>query len=144
MAMSNAERQRRYRQRHQSNGGRLNFVVDAHAKVVLQRLATCYGVTLREALEQALDQTEIRLLDALDAGERKRYYAGELSLRRNGDDADQAEDPPASSSAPEDRDQTIMAMVEAGESFRGIGRKLGIAESTIRGIVKRHRQKATA
>ncbi len=95
MGMSGAERQRRYRQRHQSNGGRLNLAIDAHAKVVLQRLATCYGVTLREALEQALDQMEIRLLDALDAGERRRYYAGELALRRNGDD----EDPPASSAA---------------------------------------------
>ena len=83
MAMSNAERQRRYRQRHQSNVGRLNFVVDAHTQVVLRRLATCYGVTLREALEQALDKTEVALLDTLDAGERKRYYAGELSLRCN-------------------------------------------------------------
>ncbi len=144
MAMSNAERQRRYRQRHHSNVGRLNFVVDAHTQVVLRRLATCYGVTLREALEQALDQTEVALLDALDAGERKRYYAGDLSLRRNGGDAGQDENLPATSSAPDDRDQAILSMVEAGESYRGIGRKLGIAESTIRGIVKRHRQKATA
>ena len=51
---------------------------------------------------------------------------------------------PAPAAPASDRDQTIMAMVEAGVSYRAIGRKLGISDSTVRAAVKRHRQKATA
>jgi len=89
MGMSNAERQRQYRQRHLTDvggkGARLNLVVDIEAKAMLERLAACYGVTLREAVRLSADQAEETLLANLSADQRATYYRGELSLRRNGD-----------------------------------------------------------
>jgi DNA-binding CsgD family transcriptional regulator len=43
-----------------------------------------------------------------------------------------------------DRDQTIIRMVEAGESYRGIARKLGISDGTVRNVIKRHQHQAEA
>ena len=60
---------------------------------MLERLSRCYGVTLRETIGLALDRAEVALLDALSAEQRRDYYNGKLSLRRNetpqDDDADQ-------------------------------------------------------
>lgn len=60
MAMTNAERQAAYRERHMSQTGgkhtasRINAVVSLDAAVNLDMLARCYGVTKREVLECAL------------------------------------------------------------------------------------------
>ena len=57
---SNAQRQADYRRRHlkEVNGqlARLSLLVDFHAKLALERLACCYGVTQRVMLERLLMQ----------------------------------------------------------------------------------------
>ncbi|NEV65263.1 hypothetical protein [Thiorhodococcus minor] len=80
-----AERQRRYRERafkdpdgHQLE--RLSIAVSAHAKAQLGRLATGYAVTLREALELALDATERHVLAGLSSQDQERYLNRELAL----------------------------------------------------------------
>lgn len=80
-----AERQRRYRERafkdpdgHQLE--RLSIAVSAHAKAQLGRLAKGYSVTLREALELALDATERHVLAGLSSQDRERYLNRELAL----------------------------------------------------------------
>lgn len=58
MAQSSAERQAAYRQRHLKDetgtGERINLVVDQHAKLALERLATHYAVTQRAMLERGI------------------------------------------------------------------------------------------
>jgi hypothetical protein len=64
---SNAQRQADYRQRHlQSEDGhlqRLSLMVDLHAKLALQRLAHCYGVTQRSMLEGLIMQAQHLAVD---------------------------------------------------------------------------------
>ena len=86
MAKSNAARQAAYRARHlideDGTGERLNLVIDLHAKRALERLAVCYGVTQREAIERLVLHAERAALDrvaALPAGHAD-YYAGRLRL----------------------------------------------------------------
>ena len=62
MALSGAERQAAYRERHlkdeNGKGERLSLVIDMHAKRALERVAACYGVTQRAMLERLLAQAE--------------------------------------------------------------------------------------
>jgi hypothetical protein len=62
MAMSSAERQAAYRERHlkdeNGKGERLSLVIDLHAKRALERVAACYGLTQRAMLERLLVQAE--------------------------------------------------------------------------------------
>ena len=64
---SNAQRQADYRQRHlQSEDGhlqRLSLMVDLHAKLALQHLAHCYGVTQRSMLEGLIMQAQHLAVD---------------------------------------------------------------------------------
>ena len=64
---SNAQRQADYRQRHlRSEDGhlqRLGLMVDQHAKLALQRLAHCYGVTQRSMLEGLIMQAQRLAVD---------------------------------------------------------------------------------
>ncbi|AGA90544.1 hypothetical protein Thimo_1772 [Thioflavicoccus mobilis 8321] len=140
MGMSNAERQRRYRQRQltdvDSNGARLNLIVDLRAKIRLERLARCYGVTLREVILLVADEAETALLDTLSADQRVAYYAGKLALRRDGHQADDGDDEPLRRNA-EDRDTRIVTMYQAGETKRGIARALDISDGTVRNVLKR-------
>ena len=86
MAKSNAERQAAYRARHLKDedgaGERLNLVIDLHAKRALERLATCYGVTQREALERLVLDADRAALDKVAAQPTGHadYYAGRLRL----------------------------------------------------------------
>jgi predicted glycoside hydrolase/deacetylase ChbG (UPF0249 family) len=105
-------------------GARLNLVVNIEVKAALERLAACYGVTLREAVRLAADQAETALLDSLSADQRAAYYRGELALQRNGNDAG--------------RDQTIIRLFEAGKSKRGIARVVGCSDGTVRNVLRRH------
>jgi hypothetical protein len=78
MAMTNAERQRRYRQKHLKDeaGGkeRLNLMLDFRAKLTLDRLTKRYAVTQAELIERLLREEQDRLLDTLDAEEQTAYY----------------------------------------------------------------------
>ena len=64
---SNAQRQADYRHRHlrseDHNLQRLSLMVDLHAKLALQRLAHCYGVTQRSMLEGLIMQAQRLAVD---------------------------------------------------------------------------------
>jgi hypothetical protein len=75
MAMSAAEKQARYRQRHLRDGDRerLPAVVSLHAKLALGRLARHYGVTLARMVERlALDEAA-RVTATMDGDQFKRF-----------------------------------------------------------------------
>ena len=78
MAKSNAERQRAYRQRHlkdaDGKGERINTVVSMSAKLSLERLASCYGVTQRAMLEKVIAGAEDTLLSGLSSRKQSKYY----------------------------------------------------------------------
>lgn len=161
MGMSNAERQRQYRQRQRTEGNtRLNIAIGAATKHMLERLATCYGVTLRDALALALDHTEGALLDTLSRPERDAYWTGKLALRRNGGEG--TDEPlrhngepvmveTSSANGPlrrngnaadQGRDARIIRLFTEGTSKRAIARELGIADGTVRNVLKRHQAHA--
>ncbi|WP_440997649.1 RepB family protein [Arhodomonas sp. SL1] len=79
MAMSDAERQRAYRQRQLKEGtaDRINMVVSAHAKAALARLARHRGETQRATLEAIISEAEGNTVEALDAQGRRRYFDDE-------------------------------------------------------------------
>ena len=86
---SNAQRQADYRQRHlKSEDGqlqRLGLMIDQHAKLALQRLATCYCVTQRSILEGLILQADRVAVDeaiALSPNGHADYYDGQLRLPR--------------------------------------------------------------
>jgi hypothetical protein len=81
---------------------------------MLERLSSRYGVTLREAVSLALDQKETALLDTLSADQRRAYYAGELSLRRN-DDGEQDDHADRHGQADVDQGQADKALQRNGE-----------------------------
>lgn len=80
MAFSNAEIQRRYRERQKQDGGgeRLNTVVGISAKRQLERLARHYGVTQRAMLERVLADTESATVDGL--ADTAAYYDGAANI----------------------------------------------------------------
>jgi hypothetical protein len=71
MTMSNAQRQAAYRARHlfdeAAQGERLNVVLDASAKRMLERLAACYGVTQRALLQGLLSNAQHEALGRIYA-----------------------------------------------------------------------------
>jgi hypothetical protein len=86
---SNAQRQADYRQRHlkseEHNLQRLGLMVDLHAKLALQRLANCYGVTQRSMLESLILQAQRVAVDeaiAMSPTGHADYYDGRLRLQR--------------------------------------------------------------
>lgn len=88
-ARSNAQRQADYRQRHlkseDHNLQRLGLMVDLHAKLALQRLARCYGVTQRSILEGLIMQAQQVTVDAaiaMSPSGHTDYYDGRLKLHR--------------------------------------------------------------
>ena len=63
MAMSNAERQKRYRQKTRESGdSRINTTISAGSRACLKRIANHKGVSEREALEVALQDAEAQLI----------------------------------------------------------------------------------
>jgi hypothetical protein len=86
MTKTNAQRQAAYRARHlkeaSGEGERLNIVIDFHAKLTLERLAACYGVTQRAMLEQLLLKAEHAMIDQLVTvpNGQADYYDGRLRL----------------------------------------------------------------
>ena len=82
MAKSNAQRQRAYWERHlkgvEGEGERLNTIVNLSAKRALERLASCYGVTQRNALERIIEEAQNRLLSGLSSKQQAAYYEKEF------------------------------------------------------------------
>lgn len=85
---SNAQRQADYRQRHLQSEHhslqRLSLMVDLHAKLALQRLAKCYGVTQRSMLEGLIQQAQRVAVDeaiAMVPNGHADYYDGRLRLQ---------------------------------------------------------------
>lgn len=64
MAMTNAERQKRYREKRREEGGsRLNMAIDAGSHACLKRIARFQGLTEREALQEILLEAEAQLVE---------------------------------------------------------------------------------
>jgi hypothetical protein len=82
LAKSNAERQEAYRERHlydlEGQGERLNTIINLSTKRSLERLAVCYGVTQRAALEKIIDEAEGRLLSQLGSKKQEAYFDKKL------------------------------------------------------------------
>jgi len=81
MALSNAERQRLYRQRHlgkMSEGGDKQFlrlVLDVSTRNKLKRIAKHRGVSVPALITTWADRAEQRILDKATASEQRKYYA---------------------------------------------------------------------
>jgi hypothetical protein len=74
MSMSNAERQRRYRERRLASGDeRLTIMVDRGTRRALRRLTRWHQLTLQQALALAVARTEAALTDSLPAQQRLEY-----------------------------------------------------------------------
>lgn len=86
MATKNAERQAKYREAHLKgeNGtlSRLNMVIDMHAKLRLERLASYYAVTQKEVLEKLLASAEKAILDGLPTDQASLYYDKRLTITK--------------------------------------------------------------
>ncbi|WP_026596672.1 RepB family protein [Methylohalobius crimeensis] len=77
MALSDAERQRRYRDKRVAGRGgerRINLFVGESAWHALNRLAKHYGVTKRAMLERVIEAEDERVSDALPEPELEDYY----------------------------------------------------------------------
>jgi hypothetical protein len=75
MALSAAEKQARYRQKHLRDGDRvrLQAVVSLHAKLALGRLARHYGLTLAGMVERLAQEEAARVTAGMDGDEFRRF-----------------------------------------------------------------------
>ncbi|AFL73569.1 hypothetical protein [Thiocystis violascens] len=83
MALSNAERQRRYRERaYRDPDGhllaRITLSLASGPAAALKRLASGYGITQRELIERLLIQAERSVMDRLDPDQGTAYLDGKL------------------------------------------------------------------
>jgi len=87
MAMTPAEKQRRYRQRHLGFDGekeRLQCMVSVHAKAQLTRLAHYHGYSITAVIEMLATQAEHTLVDTLPHQDIGPYLDGKLQCNRTG------------------------------------------------------------
>jgi hypothetical protein len=78
MALTNAEKQRRYRSRHLGVGGKrepLQCLLAIPAKRNLERLACHYGYSMTTMLEVLVNERTVELLRKLNDWEQKNFYA---------------------------------------------------------------------
>jgi hypothetical protein len=77
MALSNAERQRRYRQRHYVDGTkvRLDLAVSAHASAALRRLARHRSLPVTAVIEHVASEAESAAVDGMSRKDRLAYFA---------------------------------------------------------------------
>lgn len=101
MALSSAERQRRYRERHLKDPdgeplARLNLMLSEHMKRNLERLSASYGVTIKATLERLIREETTRVLTGLSGADQNAFYDGKinLKLRSNEKDAGSQESKP--------------------------------------------------
>lgn len=80
MALSNAEKQRRYRENRYRRGEygdyRINTFVNFEAFIALERLSVFYSITKRQVLELLITTADKSIYDKLDVGseEYNKYY----------------------------------------------------------------------
>jgi hypothetical protein len=80
MALSNIEKQARYRERHLGIDGekaRIGLIVGATTKVKMIRLARHIGYTITALIEELIDSTERRVTTRLTGKALKAYLDGE-------------------------------------------------------------------
>jgi hypothetical protein len=78
--MTNAERQRRYRQRHCKDGvkARREFILDAHADMALDRLVRHYALPVTAVIERAILDAERALTAGMSRAEREVYFRDQM------------------------------------------------------------------
>lgn len=78
MALTAAEKQARYRERHLKEGDkeRLQLVVSLHAKRALERLARHHGMTMAAMLERLAQEEQSRVTAGMD-NHQYRVFVGE-------------------------------------------------------------------
>jgi hypothetical protein len=79
-ALTNAERQRAFRERHLGVGGekvRVELILERDAAAQLRRLARHRGLSVAEVVEQLAGRTERRVLAGLSPARERRYLKGE-------------------------------------------------------------------
>ncbi len=84
MAMTPAEKQRRYRERHLNGDGtkeRIQCVVGFHSKLKLVRLAHYHGYSMTTLIETLAAEAESALLRQLSSDDCNAYY--DRRLQRN-------------------------------------------------------------
>jgi hypothetical protein len=83
MALSNAERQARYRQRHlKSVDGekvRLSLFLDLYARLQLERIARHEGCTVTGLIEKWAAKAEQRVVGRMTPKEEHVYYASDVT-----------------------------------------------------------------
>ena len=91
MAMTQAEKQRRYRQRHLGLDGekdRLQCMVSVQAKAQLTRLAQYHGYSVTELIETLAADAERALVDTLPQSDIGAYLDGRLQCNRTATNTD--------------------------------------------------------
>jgi hypothetical protein len=75
MAISNAERQRLFRERHLDEGGKLvlHLIVDAKTMMQLKRLARWHATTVTAIVEELAAKADSDIRNELSDGERRAY-----------------------------------------------------------------------
>ena len=75
MAMSNAERQRKYRENLRKNGEntRINAIVTPTTIAALERMCLHYGVTQKLLIEQIVAGAEIGLMEKFTPEQQREY-----------------------------------------------------------------------
>jgi hypothetical protein len=81
MALTSAERQRRYRERHlgfDGNKVRIELFISIHAKAQIGRLARHHGCTVTKMIEDLVEAAESAIVDQLPWQQHKAYYDSHL------------------------------------------------------------------
>src|SRR6201991_925696 len=87
MGLSNSEKQRRYRQRHLGPGGgseRLSVFVRISTKRNLERLASHYGNTITNTVENLINEKTLSILNGLNETEQHEFFSEEPVHKREG------------------------------------------------------------
>jgi hypothetical protein len=77
MALSNSERQRRYRKRRLGVGGRherISCLVSISTKRSVERLAFHFGCTITQMIEKLINEKTAAVLNDLDDEGRERFF----------------------------------------------------------------------
>ncbi|WP_190275874.1 transcriptional regulator [Thiorhodovibrio frisius] len=160
--MTNAERQRRYRERHlkdvDAQGERIALVVTVPAKAALTRLASWHGTTQRQALERALIESQARIINTLTGEQQNAFHDGKLTasaLPSNGHPEPlQGNDTPAHDAKIKRLRSTVSGLLQTEEALHKEIRELRAHlknrdaqiehQKTMRAVVERERDMAKA
>lgn len=79
MAMTNAEKQRAYRERHLGFNGdksRMQLVLTVRARFQLERVASHKGYSVTELVEELAAQLEQRIISRMTPKQQREYFDG--------------------------------------------------------------------